>query len=106
MAGGLLKRRRRPFAFRCDARLHKVDSQATGNNTGTNWANAFPNFGSISWANIQPGAMIWIAPGAYSEIVYVGASGTSDAPITLKLATTNSPRAGQAQLTLAQQSIR
>jgi hypothetical protein len=76
-----------------------VDSQATGNNVGTNWANAFPNFGSIAWANIQPGALIWIAPGNYNETVYVGASGTSNAPITFKLATTNSPRSGRVRLT-------
>ena len=75
-----------------------VDASATGNGTGTNWANAYPNFASIAWPNIQPGALIWVAPGTYNEVLYVGASGASNAPIVIKAATTNSPRPGMVQV--------
>lgn len=68
-----------------------IDKAATGAGNGTNWANAWPNFSSIAWNNLQPGATVWIAPGNYDEIVYVAASGSSNAPITFKLATTNAP---------------
>jgi hypothetical protein len=69
-----------------------IDAAATGVGNGTNWANAWPNFSSIAWGNLGAGARVWIAPGNYDEIVYVNASGSSDAPITFKLATTNAPR--------------
>jgi hypothetical protein len=78
-----------------------VDGAATGAGTGTDWANAFPNFGSIAWGNIRPGALIWVAPGTYAEVLYVGVDGTSNAPIVIKAATTNAPRAGKVQLEAA-----
>jgi hypothetical protein len=68
-----------------------IDAAATGAGNGTNWANAWPNFSSIAWNNLGPGALVWVAPGDYDEIVYVAASGSSNAPITFKLATTNAP---------------
>jgi hypothetical protein len=70
-----------------------VDRAATGTGDGTSWANAFPNAASIAWNNIQPGALIWFAPGNYPEIMFIGAGGTAADPVTFKLATTNAPAA-------------
>ncbi len=76
-----------------------IDGLATGNETGTNWANAYSAFRNINWANTDPGTIFWIAPGCnYDENVVVGASGNNNAPIVFKLATTNAPRSGIARL--------
>jgi sugar lactone lactonase YvrE len=45
-------------------RIIYVNASATGNNSGTSWANAFPN---LNWAltNSTAGCQIWIAKGTY-----------------------------------------
>lgn len=68
-----------------------INPAAVGNNSGTNWTDAWPNFGSVAWNNLNPGALIWVAPGNYPETLYTANSGASNAPITFKLATTNAP---------------
>ena len=64
-----------------------VDKNATGNNNGTSWANAWQSFSAISWNSIQPGDMVYISGGSdstqYNEQLTVGKSGTDGNPVTI-----------------------
>lgn len=63
-----------------------VDSQATGNGSGTNWVSAWLDFGDIVWGSIDPGDTITVAGGVYDEGAFsVGASGTPGSEITIEV---------------------
>ena len=44
-----------------------VDKDATGNNNGTNWLDAWESFASINWSLIQPGDSIYVSGGTTSK---------------------------------------
>lgn len=66
-----------------------VDNQATGNNTGLSWNDAWESFFNINWSLIQPGDFIYISGGSISKTYYEyilipeGISGTQGSPITI-----------------------
>lgn len=66
-----------------------VDSAAVGANTGRGWLDAWTNLVSINWRSVRPGDTLYLSGGPagrnYYESLAVGASGTSHAPITIKL---------------------
>jgi len=68
-----------------------MDKSATGNNSGSSWANAWQSFSDINWATIQPGDIIWVSGGTsgktYSEKLTIEKSGTSGNPVFVKAAT-------------------
>jgi parallel beta-helix repeat protein len=68
-------------------RAYYVDSDASGLNNGTSWADAWSSFGSIDWGVIQSGNTLYISGGTssktYSEMLDVKASGVEDNPIII-----------------------
>ena len=70
-----------------------VDKNASGQNNGTSWANAWESFADIDWDAIDPGDIIYISGGSNSKTYYesldVQASGTSSNPITITKGTTS-----------------
>jgi hypothetical protein len=62
-----------------------IDATATGLNTGKDWANAWTNFSSITWASVLPGDDVYLSKGTYPEVLAIKKSGTSNAPITLRV---------------------
>ncbi|MCH7772450.1 MAG: T9SS type A sorting domain-containing protein [Bacteroidetes bacterium] len=58
-----------------------VDKNASGNNNGSSWNDAWTSFSSINWGQINPGDILYISGGSsskvYSEQLSVNASGTS-----------------------------
>ena len=63
-----------------------IDASATGDNRGTNWANAWPNFASIAWNSVKSNHTVWIAAGTYDETAYCDdRSGMSNYPIRFKV---------------------
>ena len=65
-----------------------VDKGATGGaKNGTSWENAYTGITNIVWTAVKPGDVIELAGGDYGgDYVEFKASGTREAPITLKLA--------------------
>jgi hypothetical protein len=63
-----------------------VDKNSKGNNSGSDWANAWPGLAAIPWAQIKPGDTVTVAGGRYAEPLVVRASGSSNAPITIRIA--------------------
>jgi hypothetical protein len=63
-----------------------VDASVTnGNNTGTNWANAWANPSSLNWVRLAPGNTVHIAGGDYYPGGISGAkSGSPGSPITFE----------------------
>ena len=49
---------------------HYVDKNASGQNNGTSWRNAWESFSDIEWDQIQPGDTIFISGGKDSTIYY------------------------------------
>ena len=64
-----------------------VDKSATGNSTGTNWANAWESLGAINWSALKPGHTVYIAGGNYTNYIVTFADGAYGNPIVLKTAT-------------------
>jgi hypothetical protein len=66
---------------------HYVDKNASGQNNGTSWVNAWQSFSIINWNSIQPGDIIYVSGGTDSTIYYeqltVGNSGSAAYPITI-----------------------
>ena len=65
------------FLFLCTTTYpsnHYVNKNASGQNNGTSWANAWQSFSAINWGSIQPGDIIYIsgndAGGANDSTVY------------------------------------
>jgi len=60
---------------------HYIDKNASGNNNGTSWINAWENFSDIIWDNINPGDTIFISGGIdstiYNEQFDISVSGTA-----------------------------
>lgn len=49
---------------------HYIDNSASGSNDGSSWANAWQNFSSINWNQIQPGDVIFISGGNQSKTYF------------------------------------
>lgn len=62
-----------------------VDLAATGKNNGQTWSDAWTNLAAITWTKVRPGDTVFISRGSYPEALQIGASGTSNAPITISL---------------------
>jgi len=59
------------FLFLCTITYpsnHYVDKNASGQNNGTSWANAWQSFSAINWGSIQPGDFVFISGGTESTI--------------------------------------
>ncbi|MGD8306657.1 MAG: T9SS type A sorting domain-containing protein [Ignavibacteria bacterium] len=74
------------FFFNAFATNHYIDKNASGNNNGTSWNNAWQSFGAINWNSIYPGDVIYIS-GSTNSLVYnekldILVSGASGDPIT------------------------
>jgi hypothetical protein len=65
-----------------------VDKNASGQNNGTSWANAWQSFFAINWGSIQPSDVIYISGGNDSTVYYerlvIGASGTAGNYVTVR----------------------
>lgn len=73
----------------CFANTWYVDRALTASaNDGKSWSTAWTNLDRINWRAIRPGDVIEIAKGDYSEQsrLAIGSSGTSNAPIVIRLA--------------------
>ena len=57
-----------------NATNYYVDKNASGQNNGTSWANAWQSFSAINWNSIQPGDVIYISGGVDSTIYTSGLS--------------------------------
>src|SRR5258708_38008521 len=64
-----------------------VNAAATGNSTGTNWANAWTSLGAINWSALGPGHTVYIAGGNYTNWLVTFGNGGYGNPIVLKNAT-------------------
>ncbi len=64
-----------------------VDKNASGQNNGNSWSNAWQSFSAINWGSLQPGDIVYISGGSdstqYNEQLTVGKSGTAGSPITI-----------------------
>ncbi|MCH7771700.1 MAG: hypothetical protein IIA49_11910, partial [Bacteroidetes bacterium] len=69
------------FLSTISATNYYVDKDATGNNNGSSWQNAWQSFSSISWGSINPGDVIYISGGnsskTYFETLNIGAAGSN-----------------------------
>ena len=67
---------------------HYVDKNASGQNNGTSWANAWESFSAINWGSIKPGDIIYVSGGTdstvYNERLNVQTSGTAGNWITIR----------------------
>ena len=64
-----------------------VDKNASGNNNGTSWTNAWQSFSAINWGSIQPGDIVYISGGTdsttYNETLEPACSGTASNYVTI-----------------------
>lgn len=62
-----------------------VDTISTGANNGTSWENAWQDFGSINWNNVQPGDTVFISGGTdtafYDDTLKIQRAGEPERPI-------------------------
>jgi hypothetical protein len=58
------------FTVMIQAGNHYVDNQATGNNDGSNWNNAWQSFNSINWNLVQAGDIIFISGGSQNAFYF------------------------------------
>lgn len=64
-----------------------VDLNATGNSTGTNWANAWESLGAINWSALGPGHVVYVSGGNYTNYLVTFTDGAYGNPILIKTAT-------------------
>jgi hypothetical protein len=72
------------FASPCFAINFFVRPSASGRNDGSDWTNAWSGWSSIRWASIHSGDIVYVAGGAYSGKLLIGASGTAGGVITIQ----------------------
>ncbi|MBV6421311.1 MAG: hypothetical protein DAHOPDDO_02586 [Ignavibacteriaceae bacterium] len=65
-----------------------VDKNATGQNNGTSWANAWTTLSAINWSSVQPGDVIYISGGTdstiYSEQLNIETHGSENNYVTVR----------------------
>jgi hypothetical protein len=75
------------------ATSYYVDKDATGNNSGTSWQNAWSSFSSINWSILNPGDIVYISGGSssktYTEELAPRKSGSSGNNILITKGTTS-----------------
>jgi len=72
------------FAIPVKAESHFINKNASRNNDGTSWQNAWISFDNIKWNQVNPGDTIFISGGSsYNETLEVQADGTIARPIVI-----------------------
>ena len=65
-----------------------VNKNASGQNNGTSWANAWQSFSAINWSLIQPGDVVYISGGTDSTVYYeeldIQTSGSAGNYVTIR----------------------
>jgi hypothetical protein len=77
------------FPISCFTTTWHIDPMYTGENgNGLSWDSPWKAFSNIIWTQIRPGDVIELAAGNFgSEALTINKGGTSDAPLTIQLAT-------------------
>lgn len=70
-------------ALPAQAAIRYVDSQATGSNNGTSWANAWTSISSATGAGVSAGDTVYISTGTYAN--FSPKSGTAGNPIIYQI---------------------
>src|SRR5260370_38672189 len=73
-----------------DASTWFVNKDAHGTGNGTSWTDAWKDFNTIIWNNVNPGDTIYVAGGSYTYFT-VGKSGTSGNVIAIKRGLSSDP---------------
>jgi len=74
-----------PNVFAADHYV-RPDGGNYGSEDGSDWNNAFNGFTDINWASINPGDVVWLAGGTYTQELNPEASGLSELRIFIKRA--------------------
>jgi hypothetical protein len=72
------------FSVNCFANNFFVRAGAPGNNSGSDWNNAWTGWSSIKWASISAGDTVYVAGGRFSGTFQIGASGKAGSMITIQ----------------------